>query len=273
MPVRSCENALECDPTVSDQTEQTKCPTEEELSAWYDAQAEDPEMEAHVAVCPRCKELIGSYETIDLGVRHTIKKVGSPADAKHITQTSIEKIRLDDEKTGKRRTTFRVVVVLAIAAAVLGLIAFLYHRSQQSLQQRGSGAKGIAGDGVAVNLSQVKVLGVADTPDERNALIKLAGDGSVKQEWSVSDPALALTDVKDLLAPETHATLDTIALTKADRCSLLLELSRDELQYFVDQLDRRGYRLLSADGPQPGTLHWSAGSETVRYHAEFVRQE
>lgn len=267
--------------------EKIECPTEEDLSAYFDNEL-DPYVDysAHIENCSKCHEAIKSYEEIGKYINKTLT-IEPP---KELSKKVLNKIkRYNKNKKNPQLISYPqllkfVAMIAIIAFSIFILIPKDEDRSNKiassinslSLTQREIKEK---------ELSTQKIPKMNDIYDNKNDTIDLNNffpastkpiqwlinkdrsknkkraatiDEKVEQVWLLKKPEVALENIKKLSKKITK-----IERMKGGNIKITFALTKIELVYLVKELISLKYKLLSPSQPQPEEDRFTGNKEDV----------
>jgi len=279
---------------------QQSCPTPVDLSAWLDD--EHPEaLDAHVAVCDKCRRVVTFYRYMDHVVRNASKPDSDLAERiscacrEHSGRTYVLPMPF-------LRNSFKIAAAVAVLAGAgfwlvrmqpprvgPGSTAVAMHAASSAaldgqaarpplpampntvvVQPAGAGSR-LGGRISAASVRMASTQPGASMARRRGTIRSgaLLIPGHVSQVWVVSNLKQSSNDFLRLL-PARSRLVDRRELDGA--IDFRIVLPDGQLPGLVDSLARKGYALISPNGPQPETPKqaWRVTNKNVWYDVRLV---
>ena len=266
------------------------CPSPETLSAFYDGEAVQEDLRAHIDSCEKCRAAIRDFEAIDKALAASLDS-NTPPDIGQRILIRVHDVLKDDAGTGLHLRSgfyFRIAALFAVLG-IAGVIIWRDHSAKKSQEIIAAKPRVMSSASVPAELSprrgsidirDLDTVNFSNTPDfsdftnppeEQDPEVQEIPD-EVKQTWVIPDHA---EDLRRMLSVILHAAgirADRVTLSRKGNGGYTLEFPATKMQSvrFVKLCKRGGFSLLSPGQPQPEQNKFAGNADDpITYTADF----
>ena len=258
-----------------------ECPSQEQLSAYFDRECKHPEMvDRHLKHCQACRDYLETLSKIEYSIKHTIRQeTGTDAEISKRILKSVHSAIDKKERAGFRRffpapVVWRAAILLMFGCSIGYLlweeIQEEQHVCSGTVQNSASVQSSLSSAGRAVQVDELEEISfIADTSDtifaegKEPVIIK----PYVKHVWEISGKS-----EKVLQEVLKKSGISAKKLTRNDDGWLLqAPMTKMQAVQFVKACSEAGFQLMSQNQPQPEQSFFAGqADETIKYSADFI---
>ncbi len=279
------------------ETNQSQCPSPDELSAYCDQQLDDPAIAAHVEGCANCKSIMKSYERINHKIQENLKQ---PTQRDmgilvRIKDESMREIKQSKPPLLGRGAYLKIFLSVVIIAGLFYMIN--YFRDYGTKPQLGqaeqpdlpkedpNGDQGLPttteddaellklASEHAEDFNDVQLLAFGTFEEQLRPIIgkKSIPDVKVRETiertWKVRDPAGPALFLKTLLGPDYRESFEQLMVEAGDRAIAVLLLPKNKVAKLEGLLQQLNYKAVGEPTAD------SNDDALVRYELSFLRDD
>lgn len=267
---------------MTENVEQTGCPSFDDISAFMDGEA-DSSVREHIGSCKQCQHVLASLQILDSAVG---KACQVPAGLNQRILNACNETDGQDTQSAIVPFWGRSVVRYAAAVALTLALGVAVHRTVRNSGNPGGtdamvadagGANPQAGEAmtaerraVVIDNEEVAPVGVTGSqmlPASQPAVSQRVLASTVSHVWGAKD----LSNVKDEFASLLPKDVNWGARSNNQAVVLQVKLTDAQLQKLVESMHAKGWALFSPQLPQPGEkARVKLTGNSVVYQAQFV---
>lgn len=262
-----------------------KCPSIEELSAFFDGESSDPEISLHLAGCPSCRARMTAFSEMESAIRNAVaRETGTDGEISERILSLVRK-SLPEKKQSFFVRWFPAPVLwraacLFLIVGITGYFTWNEYRSEhrKTDDPAVSHSARVPATISPVNSRPVQISDLSGITFSSDGTASLSAPGQayasipdyVRHVWTFSgDVGEALRDI-----PAKAGLPDSCVKKTSSGYDVSFKGSKIQAVRFVRACGAAGFRLLSPDQPQPEQSYFAGSADApVLYSASFPVKE